>query len=39
MMHKIGRPDWSAVAGEVTWTGAYNSREIDDLAGNKRRVV
>jgi hypothetical protein len=38
-MHKIGRPHRSAVPREVAWAGTYNSREIDDLAGNERRVI
>src|SRR6516164_6628714 len=39
MLHKIGRPFRSAVARKIAWTGADDSREIDDLAGYERRVV
>src|SRR6516225_10775315 len=39
MMRQIGRPDGSAMTREVAWTGTHNSPEIDDLAGNQRRIV
>ena len=39
MICEVGRLGWAPMARELAWAGTNNSRYIDDLAGNERRVV